>query len=1233
METRVFADGTLRGRIKIPELSPELRKAISSKPDNMPALEQLRALWPTLDQSDRTQAAYWLMHKMQFDPVSGLETIFSMQMETGKPEGWMSGISDLNGLGAINDHWGQDAGNRVVSRMGDVINEEVARVGSRAFRTGGDEVTYWFPSEEAANQALRAIDTRFQNATINVEYEGQLVPQKGFSLSYGTGSEEKIADEALYEDKEFRSRLGQRAERGQIPRSIHRDNGEEGLSHGVQVDRISNLGRDRTAEVNREELIAKAAELETAIQEQSAAAQKAIYGDQAPAAGSPNESLKQNLANRLGPSLGKETGKSIDALGEKARGWAREHGFDENATAAYLMERMRGAKDPAKLLKQVLSTEGMPADMRSAMQHLREYQDALHKPRPEWSPIEKALTLDRPVSDEELSQYPFLQAAFDKKTESYPMTNGLEIKKLANLTPAQRIVEARFVEAINNNLPDIIEKYWQSRGEGERNVLAVDLIRELSPDYALNEKSRMAYTQAVRAPALALFDKMYELKLAEPLTGDFARDFVATKAGAPGSGKNGAIGNVKELAAKFKDAHLVLDVTLSDPSALHLLDDALKSGRRLLSVFVARDPIKALMEGIVPRAQEGEGRSILLEQWARAHAGAPETFRRALIKYAGNPDVELRVVDNTRGLQEPHDVPIHLIHDFLKDRIYNEKVLRQRGIEELEKGVQDGRIRPDVYQAITGYDFGGEGGLYEQLAARRAKVVGARSLPRVGEPGYGRTDQPDEIERPGGSTEGARSVGGGGTQETSGVSGWGNREVQEAATEGNRRGSEKAAGQQGLKPETAGKLPPEVKALLPIGRGPVVEQLRKAWPKMDASMQAEVMNWLVNKVLYDPISGLETTFSKIAEEGKPAGWVDAISDLNALKAINDHMGHGAGNLVISRMGQIIREKVQAVSGRAFRVGGDEVSYWFPNEEAANQALRAIDEEFQNDIIKFELDDGQRVRMKGFTLSYGIGSDEKLADKALYADKEIRRGLGQRDERGQLPRSIHRVDGEEGAQNKNSVHRNTEEANRGELTAEAANGGTSASAPYRDKSLYTPGVYDKIAGHLPEAEILSEVWADQMAPLLEAMRFETLKGDLREFKFTDLPPETQAALREWVNKVKHEDMPTAKLQTIKFAEWLRDETLLNYNRRTPFGELIDVPAPYRYWATESMLKHGLRAIDSPAWFATLARLSAFSNAYQRQMPERLRGKVRIRIPFAPSWMRSSLFVDPRRATFP
>ncbi len=172
-------------------------------------------------------------------------------------------------------------------------------------------------------------------------------------------------------------------------------------------------------------------------------------------------------------------------------------------------------------------------------------------------------------------------------------------------------------------------------------------------------------------------------------------------------------------------------------------------------------------------------------------------------------------------------------------------------------------------------------------------------------------------------------------------------------------------------------------------RQPAFEQLRDMWDTLDAFEQKEVFMWLTEKTLTDPLSGAETVVAKAISE-KPSGWIEATSDLNSLKAINDTWGHEAGDDIIANMGRIAKEETEKRGGRVFRVGGDEFTYWFSDEKIAQETMNAIDQRlFQS---AFTIGGEER---KGFSIAFGIGDERKLADKNLYSDKLRRVFMGQR----------------------------------------------------------------------------------------------------------------------------------------------------------------------------------------------------------------------------------------------
>jgi hypothetical protein len=129
----------------------------------------------------------------------------------------------------------------------------------------------------------------------------------------------------------------------------------------------------------------------------------------------------------------------------------------------------------------------------------------------------------------------------------------------------------------------------------------------------------------------------------------------------------------------------------------------------------------------------------------------------------------------------------------------------------------------------------------------------------------------------------------------------------------------------------------------------------------------------------------------------------------------------------------------------------------------------------------------------------------------------------------------------------------------------------------------------------------------------------------------MSPEGQAMLRKYMAQVKG-DMATTKLATVRFAEKQRDFALLNYSKRYGYDRMGDFLATYQLYPTRSGVTWLARAVDKPALFSNYARLRMQQERYERDIPERLRGKIRISAPWLPEWAGDSLYIDPMRNLF-
>jgi len=180
-----------------------------------------------------------------------------------------------------------------------------------------------------------------------------------------------------------------------------------------------------------------------------------------------------------------------------------------------------------------------------------------------------------------------------------------------------------------------------------------------------------------------------------------------------------------------------------------------------------------------------------------------------------------------------------------------------------------------------------------------------------------------------------------------------------------------------------------------------------------------------------------------------------------------------------------------------------------------------------------------------------------------------------------------------------------------------------------------GMYEEAAQQIPHSQVMDEGWSQHVQPLLDAMREESLRR-LKEPSlgehFKGLSNEGQTNLRKYINNVKNE-MASNKLTTVRWGENQRDFAMLNYNRRFGADRYADLPYPYQFFFTRTLLNTGMRLIDKPAWFANYGRLQQFTNKYPNpNIPERLRGKIKIPAPWLPEWMGDGLYVDPLRMLF-
>jgi len=107
-------------------------------------------------------------------------------------------------------------------------------------------------------------------------------------------------------------------------------------------------------------------------------------------------------------------------------------------------------------------------------------------------------------------------------------------------------------------------------------------------------------------------------------------------------------------------------------------------------------------------------------------------------------------------------------------------------------------------------------------------------------------------------------------------------------------------------------------------------------------------------------------------------------DLDGFKAVNDRLGHEAGDMLLRAIAASLRQ-----GGEAFRFGGDEFAILLPGRTAqdADEVVRAVRERFAD----VETVDGASAQAAFGVATYpgtGISRDElvRTADRALYREK-------------------------------------------------------------------------------------------------------------------------------------------------------------------------------------------------------------------------------------------------------
>src|SRR5215831_3423041 len=176
-------------------------------------------------------------------------------------------------------------------------------------------------------------------------------------------------------------------------------------------------------------------------------------------------------------------------------------------------------------------------------------------------------------------------------------------------------------------------------------------------------------------------------------------------------------------------------------------------------------------------------------------------------------------------------------------------------------------------------------------------------------------------------------------------------------------------------------------------------EIRALLGPLTSSLHA-LRNWAI--AVTDELTGVSSRRyfeTRLAEEWARRGRYGsalavACFDLDRFKSVNDRRGHAAGDLVLRRFGEIVREAIRS-SDVAGRLGGEEFAVLFPESdaEAAHAVADRIRRRLSAERFEFERETFQISVSAGVAEASGSKDREQMmfqADKALYRAKEAGR---------------------------------------------------------------------------------------------------------------------------------------------------------------------------------------------------------------------------------------------------
>lgn len=118
-------------------------------------------------------------------------------------------------------------------------------------------------------------------------------------------------------------------------------------------------------------------------------------------------------------------------------------------------------------------------------------------------------------------------------------------------------------------------------------------------------------------------------------------------------------------------------------------------------------------------------------------------------------------------------------------------------------------------------------------------------------------------------------------------------------------------------------------------------------------------------------------------------------DLDNFKAINDRIGHSAGDQVIGQVAELL---ASVFPDSTFHKGGDEFVVHGPDDAVITEGLDRVQNILRDSAFELTDAEGNTQTVAGLGMSYGVGANVDEADAGLKVNKIARRDAGLRTDR-------------------------------------------------------------------------------------------------------------------------------------------------------------------------------------------------------------------------------------------